>query len=258
MRVLDIELAGLAGLVALVTLLGLSSLSGCRADRARPLTIFTASSTLSVVEELVGGEIAVHGAASSTLARQIAAGARADLFISAHPIWLRTLAEKNCIDRDRKQIFARNSLVIATRAEGPSDLETLPRRVAIGDPAHVPLGIYAKQALISTGRWSEWRERLLPAADARGALEYLLLGEADVAILYRTDAVGRSDLRILEEIDPAHHDPIELWIVPVVGAAEGTTALLEKLTSEAARQMLLGHGFTVDPSSEPAPERAGR
>ena len=242
------------------------TLVGCGSDRDRPFTIFTASSALAVVEELTAEtpHVAVHGASSSTLARQIAAGARADLFIAAHPKWLDELAEKGRIDRGGRQLFARNSLVIACRAGGHDraiDLATFEGRLAIGDPAHVPLGEYTKQALVASGRWDAVRSKILPAGDARSAVEYLLSGEAEVAVLYRTDVVDRPALEILEQIDRSLHDPIELWIVPSSEAREGSDRWLERLTSPEARRALQLRGFDVtglEPrAAEASPLRAG-
>ncbi len=233
-------------LLLLVLWLPLIGPAGCRSDRERPLTIYCAASTLAVVEEIAAlspAAVAVHGASSSTLARQIESGAPADIFISVHPGWVAHLAERGRLDPAEARVMGHNSLVIAAREDGPTQVPTLPTRFSTGDPAHVPLGIFAAQALRARGDWESWRERLLPAADARAAVEYLRRGEAEVAILYRTDALAEPELRILEELPIEWHEPIELIATHLRGALPGAVELHRFLGSIDARARLGAAGF---------------
>jgi len=240
-------------LLALGIALSLSSL-GCTRDPApEPLVVFAAASAAALVEELGDGftrqtgiPVLVSSAASSLLAKQIAEGAPADLFLSAHPEWLEHLVAAGRVAAGSDRLFARNALVIVAGPGAPARLPeppAAPERVAVGDPAHVPVGKYAKQALEATGRWPSWSARLLPAIDTSAAVEYVRRGEAPYGIVYRTDAKPHPELRVVEEIDPRHHEPIELRLAPVEGGDPRAVRLLELLTSPAARARLAERGF---------------
>jgi len=248
-------------LLAVGVALSISALGCTREPLApEPLLVFAAASAAGIVEELArefeaetGIAVGVNVGASSTLAKQIEEGARADLFLCAHVEWLEHLARAGCLDPAESRLFARNSLVIVAAPGGPERLPeppALPERIAVGDPAHVPVGMYAEEALESFGRWESWSPRLLPALDASAAVEYVRRGEAPFGIVYRTDARAHPELRVVEEIDPRRHAPIELRLAPIRGGDPRAARLLEHLTSPAVRARLAERGFL--PGEEPA------
>ncbi len=231
--------------------------SGRGPPSTQPLFVFCTASAGDVIEQLAedferetGIRVHVSTAASSTLARQIEQGAPADLFISAHPEWCAYLEGIGRLRNERLRRFARNALVIVAATDGPSTLPELPSRVAIADPAYVPLGRYTRQALESLGRWESWQSRFLPALDARAAVEYVRRGEAPIGIIYRTDALAFPELIVLESIEARHHDPIELLLAPLEGCDPRTEALCEFCTGPAARDLLRARGFVVDEERE--------
>jgi len=225
---------------------------GCTRTTAEsaPVIAFVAASFAAPVEAIVAArssdvdqKLFVNAAASSTLAKQVEAGARADIFVSANRAWMEFLAERGLLELNRASIVARNRLVIVG-LDGADRIDiAAPGRVAIADPDHVPLGIYSKQALESLGRWSSWSTDLLTGLNARATVEYVLRGEATLGVIYRSDVVP--PLRILEEIKPTHHDPIEIWVAPLIDARAGADSWIDLLTDEAARQILIEHRFIV-------------
>ena len=143
-------------------------LPGRALHAAESVTIFAAASTQQAVEvviracpEQVGVTCRGVYAASSTLARQIKNGAPADIFISANLTWMDYATESGVIVPNTRHIIARNQLVaIAPRMRAPKIDSTAmlldwlaADRVALGDPAHVPAGIYAAEALTSMQAW---------------------------------------------------------------------------------------------------------
>jgi len=172
------------------------------------------------------------------------------VYIGAHPEWIEELARNGCLAPGSRREIGGNSLVIVARTDGPSSVPSLPDRIAVADPSHVPLGRYTREALRSDGRWSRWRPRLLPGLDARAAVEYVRRGEASVGIVYRTDAVAWGDLRILEEIDPASHAPVRLEAALVEGADEAAERFLDDLCAPEAREILVQRGFTLPAETE--------
>ena len=129
-------------------------------------------------EERNGIKLRFAFASSAALARQIEYGAPADLFITAHPLWLERLAERQRIDMVHVQAIAGNSLVLArpaASAHSTANIRALllaqdTGRIATGDPGSVPLGMYARSSLQALGLWEAVGPRLAPAANARAAL----------------------------------------------------------------------------------------
>ena len=149
--------------------------------------------TLSrVYERSAGVRVVVNTGASNTLTRQISAGAAVDLFISA---------DESQMDAVRADIVAgsrvnllSNQLVVAVPADRPRTLRSVRelldpsiRRVAIGDPAAVPAGVYAKAYLEKLGVWAALSKKVVPSASVRVALAAVENGAADAAVVYRTD-----------------------------------------------------------------------
>lgn len=193
--------------------------------RAADTKVFAAASLVDVLtivatafEKETARRVVVVPGASSTLAQQIMAGAPADIFISADRYHADLVAKP--IDEQAYDLFGNRLVVIAApdlSAESPAEigLQNLgdllgTRRLAVADPAHVPAGIYARQALENAGVWAALEDRLAPAADVRAALAFVLEGATPFGIVYRTDALA-AQRDIVVEIDPDLHDAIRYW-----------------------------------------------
>ncbi|MDY6904535.1 MAG: molybdate ABC transporter substrate-binding protein [Thermodesulfobacteriota bacterium] len=139
---------------------------------------------------------------SGSLARQIAQGAPADIYVSANTKWMDYLAGKGVIDVPSVRVFAYNHLVFI----GKKDLKVRTMidiggldRIALGSPASVPAGQYAEQAMRAAGMYSDLlaQKKLVMAKDVRQALMYADRGEADGAFVYKTDALLAQNAVIL-------------------------------------------------------------
>lgn len=236
--------------------------------RAESVLVFAAASAAPAIRaasasftERTGTTVTVSGAATSILAQQIVRGAPAQIFVSAHPRWINHLAERNLIDQVRQTTLLGNSIVlIAHRDSSLNTLNPASRsiaaalgkdgRLAIGDPDHVPAGVYAKQALMTLGVWNSIAERLAPAGDVVTALTFVARGEAPLGIVYRTD-VGLSDaVHIIGSFPPNSHEVVRYDIAPVrANTSDTATALLRYLTSEAARPVFERFGFIFLPKT---------
>ena len=195
-------------------------------------------------------------AASSILAKQLARGAPAAIFISANPQWMRYLVRREVVAPKSGRLLAANRLVVAVSARRPSaaldDLDSLPLllsggRLSLGDPAHVPAGRYAKAALTSAGIWEAVGKRLIPAANVRAALRFVELDQAGAGIVYATDAYRNSRIRVVHRIDASRHPPIRYLAALVPGRSDASAkAFFDHLFSAGAQASLARHGFTVD------------
>ena len=145
-------------------------------------------------EKRTGVRVAVNTGASNTLARQITAGAAVDLFISADEAQM-DVVRSEVVASTRVDLLS-NQLAIAVPADRPRKLKSAReltgpgfRRIAVGDPAAVPAGIYAKAYLEKLGIWSVVSAKAIPSASVRVALAAVENGAADAAIVYRTDVM---------------------------------------------------------------------
>ncbi len=196
--------------------------------------------------------------ASSTLARQIEQGAPANVFASADEKWMDYLANKKLIVADTRKDLLGNDLVLIVPANKPLhvtidksfDLAGLlgaNGRLATGDPAHVPVGIYAEQALKSLGMWDSISPKLARTEDVRGALLLVERGEAPAGIVYATDAAVSKAVMIAGTFPANSHDPVSYpFAVTKSGDTAEARALLAFLSSAPARDVFVKLGFKVE------------
>lgn len=232
------------------------------------ITVFAAASLSDVMQRIGTAFEAAHDttvrfsfAASSTLARQIEAGAPGDIYASANTAWMTYLGDRNLIVADSMTVPVRNSLALVGNRQRFGDTLTLEQaldalrpeeRLVIGDPAHVPAGIYARQALIAVGLWDGQQGRLAYASDVRAALALVARGEAPLGLTYLTDVpVGGPDVTLLEVLMPGLHDRIEYPFAIVSGRESAETrAFMAFLWSDGARQAFQDAGFRLAPRDD--------
>lgn len=162
-------------------------------------------------------------AASSALARQVEAGAPADLFISADENWMNYLAQRRLIQPRTRVSFLTNSLVLVAPAAsriglGSGRLSIGPRfplaaalgqgRLAMADPAAVPAGKYGKEALTRLGVWASVEPKIAAAENVRAGLALVSRGEAPLGIVYATDARAAPGVRVIGTFPASSHGPI--------------------------------------------------
>jgi molybdate transport system substrate-binding protein len=228
---------------------------------AAPVTVFAAASltdSLKMVAEAyktkTGATVTLSFGASSTLARQIEQGARADLFLSADSDWMDYLQKKDLIaERTRKNLLGNRLVLVAS-----ADARPVPRiapnfdlagalggaRLALADPASVPAGKYAKAALTSLGVWDSVSAKVALAENVRVALEYVARGEAPYGIVYATDAKIAPNVRVAGIFPETSHPPIVYPAALTRTASPGAKAFLNFLGGAQARAIFAKAGFT--------------
>lgn len=220
--------------------------------------VFAAASLTDALQELAsfyerrtGHTIVFHFAASSLLARQIELGAPADLFLSADERTMDALARNGLVRSTTRVSALSNRLVVVVpqnggkRIRSAHDLERV--RLALGNPATVPAGIYAKMYLEKAGVWDRVAPQVYPTVDVRAALTAVVAEHADAAIVYRTDATISKRVRIAYEV-PRRHGPAISYAFAVLRDAEQPRAaahFLGFLRSPYARRVFERHGFIV-------------
>ena len=232
-----------------------------RAAEPKPLTVFAAASLTDALQDIgtlwtAGGHgrVVFSFDASSTLARQIEHGAPAAVVISADEKWMDDLARHHGIVAGTREDLLGNSLVLVepkdalkpvSLAQGASlDAVLGPSgRLAVGDPSHVPAGIYAQQALEKLGMWPALRHRLAPAGSVRSALRLVEVHEAPAGIVYATDVRATPTLAVAGTFPAASHDPIRYPAAVVTDTPEAR-AFLAFLSTQPAQDVFQHYGFT--------------
>ena len=177
-------------------------------SRAEEVLVFAAASLTESLEEIGKACEAKTGAAarfsfgaSSDLARQIQAGAPADVFFSADTAKMDALEKAGLVRHADRREFLSNQLVVVVpsasslRVAGAKDLAKLPR-LALADPEAVPAGIYARKWLEAEGVWAEVNPRVVPTLDVRATLAAVESGAVEAGIVYQTDAAISKKVRI--------------------------------------------------------------
>lgn len=229
------------------------------------LHVFAAASLSDVLGALVNrfqeaapdARVRITLAGSSTLARQIEAGAPADLFISANTQWMDHLDKAQRIIAESRTTIAQNTLVLISHDAGPSiqldgatplPEELISSRIAVGLTDAVPAGQYAKQALTSLQQWDLLAPQLVETDNVRAALRLVALGEAGYGIVYATDAQAEARVFVRGTFPRDSHQPIE-YPMALIDRGRPPTPLAvtfaEFVTSDVSASLLQQHGFSV-------------
>jgi molybdate transport system substrate-binding protein len=228
---------------------------------AREVTVFAAASLTDALQDVGRGFEADSGidvrfsfAGSSLLARQIEAGAAADVFLSADEDWMDYLAARGLIRPGSRRDALTNRLVLVAPADATVTLKIAPKfalvetlsdgRLALADPDAVPAGRYAKAALMALGVWEAVRSKIVRAENVRVALAYVARGEAKLGIVYATDATAEPRVRIVDTFPPETHPRV---VYPAALTADGDSAearaFLDYMIGPKAAAVFRKYGF---------------
>ncbi len=246
---------------AIVAAIGFSSVVSAHAQEE--VTVFAAASMKNALDNIGaawksedGGEATISYAASSALAKQIEAGAPADLFISADLDWMKYLSDKGLIQTESETQLLANRIVLIAPADSEAKVDITKGfdlaglladgRLAMGNVDSVPAGKYGKAALESLGVWESVSGKVAQAENVRAALALVATGEAPLGIVYQTDAVAESKVKVIGVFPEDSHAPI---IYPAAltndAKGEGAGAFLEFLKGETSKSLFEEQGFTV-------------
>ena len=226
---------------------------------AADITVFAAASLEDAFREMAGAfettrprdRVRLTFAAAGALERQMAEGARPDVFASDDQAAMDSLVAGGVVDRNSRADFARNRLVVVVPAVSSvpwrqlTDLARLDvRRIAIGDPDTVPAGRHAKEVLQTARIWPDVLDRMLVEPDVRRVLERVSRSEADAGFVYATDA-ARAVNRVLVVERLATDVPIAYPIALLRSAPQpdAAAAFVAFVRAERGRRILAAHGF---------------
>lgn len=231
-------------------------------DESGTVLVFAAASLTNVLDDLSRAFTAqTHApvksslAASSVLAKQIEAGAPADVFFAADLEWVDYLQQRNLLKPGTRHDVVGNSLVLIAPADSTVSLKIRPgvdftlavgpqARLATGDPDSVPVGKYAKAALQKLGVWDAISPRIVRTENVRAALAFVARGEAPLGIVYKTDALAEKKVRIVAEFPASTHPPITYPIALTRRGGVAAERFEQFVLSSAAAEVFSKYGFT--------------
>lgn len=253
-------------MLGLALVLGLHAVAAAATPRdPAPLTVFAAASLKEAMDEAAtayrrktGVPVRVSYAASSALARQIAQGAPADVFVSADLEWMDWLQQRGLVDRATRRDLLGNTLVLVApktsrvkpvRLRPGADLRPLlgeDGRIALALTGSVPAGRYARAALHSLGMWTALQPRTAEVENVRAALLLVARGETPLGVVYGSDAEAEPRVRVLAIFPPDTHPRV---VYPVARIRTGThpqaAAFVRWLQTDAAKAIFRRRGFVA-------------
>ena len=193
-------------------------------------------------------------AASSALARQIDAGAPADLFISADEPWMDDVQKNGFVAAGTRLSFLANRLVLIAPASSHASIAIKPGfalvqalgdgKLAMADPDSVPAGKYGKASLTALGVWPQVQDKVVRGDSVRAALAFVERGEAPFGIVYETDAKASKGVRIVGVFPETSHPPITYPIARLTSASSPDAEGFRRfLISGTGRAIFKGYGF---------------
>ena len=237
---------------------------GLSATASAKVTVFAAASMTDALQQIADqyqkekpdDQVVFSFASSSTLAKQIEEGAPADLFVSASNKWMKYLSDKNLTVKETEKVLVGNELVLIAPANSAANTVDLAKGewigglkdsyLSVGDPAHVPAGQYAEEALTKLNLWDQVKDKLARAKDVRGALALVERVEAPYGIVYSTDAKVSKAVKTVAVFPQDSYKAVEypVAILQEHDNAE-TRAFLNYLQSDAAKKVFVEYGFSV-------------
>lgn len=233
--------------------------------QAATVTVFAAASLTDSLQQIAadyekssGDKIVFNFAASGTLARQIEAGAPADIFFSADEARANRLDQEGLLVSGTRKSLLGNSLVIVTPPDAaaihsPADLTNAAiQRLALGDAKIVPAGTYAKAYLEKLSLWPAIEPKVIPCESVRAVLAAVASGDVDAGIVYKTDAAISKKVKVAFAVPAADGPKISYPLALLKDAPQPEPAkkFIAYLDSDAAAAVFQNFGFVVRPSTQ--------
>ncbi len=256
----------LKNLWAFIIIIGQMIPSPSWADSIR---VFAASSLTNPLGAIItkftdktGIDVQHSFAASSILARQIINGAPVDIFISANASWMDEVAKNNLLYNNNRRVVASNTIALIANKEAMDNQGVPPpahntidvdnplvellsgNHIAIGDPAHVPAGIYTKQSLQKFGFWKPLQTNFIGMPNVRAALTFVERGEALFGFVYASDVQFSKKITLIGLLPIDSHDAIEYTAGIVTDRQHpNIESFMEYLETQEAQKIFLDNGF---------------
>ena len=233
----------------------------CQENFNTNIPLFAAAGAMLPTNEICDSFTSIYNleteknfAASGVLARQIKAGAEADIYISANKQWIDFLCDNELLIENSVSELAKNKLVVICPKNKEINLDftkefdirsAIHDKISMGDPKYVPVGKYAKQVMDSLDWYNSIQNQIILAKDVTSVLHYVVLGECDWGIVYYSEAIKSDKVKIAYEIPQELYDPI-IFYIALLKEDCNAQKLYHYFKSETAKEILNKYGFITD------------
>ena len=228
---------------------------------ADEILVSAAASLAEVLKEISNGyrskskhTVRFNFGPSSGLARQIEEGAPADIFFSADLPQMDTLDRNGRLEPGTRKNLLSNQLVIIVPADSklamasPKDLlKSVVKRIALGEPSSVPVGVYSSKYLADEGLWNQVKAKIVPAQDVRATLAAVESGNVEAGFVYKTDAAVSKKVKVAFQV-PIEKGPKIVYPIAIVKESKRKDAarnFMSYIVSPAAKETFKKYGFIV-------------
>jgi molybdate transport system substrate-binding protein len=225
---------------------------------ADEVTVFAAASLKTALDPIAevwsaetGHQVTISYGGTPTLAKQIIAGAPADVFIAASEPWMDEVEAAGVMQPGSRVDLLGNTLVLVGAAgAAPVALPDLPGRLGDGKLSmafveSVPAGQYGKAALESLGLWAAVEGQVVQSENVRVALAFVARGEAAFGVVYGSDAVAEAGVSVVATFPEGSHAAIVYPAALTAEADEAAMAFLAALQMPGADEVFLANGFAL-------------
>ncbi len=250
-------------ILSLIFLVFLSFLTACSTKEVntgkKDLIIFAGAGFVDLLKEVKtvyegknkDVNLIVSLGSAGDLLTQIENGAKSDIYFVPSKSYMKQAIEKGLVDQTTNVDLLQNEVVLITgkNQNSKANFKTLQEinfnKLALGYPESVPAGQYAKQTLEHLKIWSNLEPKIIYGKDVRQVLSYVESGNADLGIVYRTDALSSQNVQIIDTALPEWHKPIIGTLAITKNAQNLTEAkkLIEFLQSEEGKKISEKYGF---------------
>ncbi len=229
------------------------------AAHADELVVAAAASLTNAFKDLAtqfeadhpGTKVLASFAASDVLLQQIVNGAPVDVFASADQKAMNKAEEAKAIDPATRKNFVQNQVVLIVPTDNPAKVGNAGdlgkpevKRVALGNPATVPVGRYTQAALEKAGQWDAVKQREILGQNVRQVLDYVARGEVEAGFVFATDAAIMKDkVQVMETLKTTEPVTYPIALVQPVGRNDKAQAFQDFVLSETGQQVLAKYGF---------------
>ncbi|MDO5714978.1 MAG: molybdate ABC transporter substrate-binding protein [Tissierellia bacterium] len=261
-----------------ISLLGITMLTACSKDREKignasptddskdsvEISVAAAASLTDAINEIKDLYEDKHEniiiqpsyASSGALQTQIEEGAPVDIFLSAAEKQMDALEDKNLIDKDSRIPLLKNEVVLIAPIDGNAKIEDFKSldndditKIAIADPASVPVGQYSEEIFTNLGNWDIVQSKMVISQDVRQSLDWVVQGEVDCGTVYKTDAyVEKDNINILASAPEGSHKPV-IYPMAILKDSKDKVEVqefYEFLSSDTALEIFENYGFVVN------------
>ncbi|WOV89009.1 molybdate ABC transporter substrate-binding protein [Sporosarcina oncorhynchi] len=196
--------------------------------------------------------ISFNFGSSGKLATQIEQGAPSDIFLSASSKDMDKVDSLGLIDKSTRVDFTKNALVLIANNDSQMTIRSFKEidpatisHLAVGVPESVPVGRYTKEVFEHLGLWEPLQSKLVMGSDVRQVLTHVEMGNADLGVVYSSDAFISDKVKVLAESDPAWHAQIVYpgAIVKNTNHQQAAQDFLDFLISEKGQTVFEEYGF---------------